>query len=756
MSDQFKEVVLAAWLYNAGSVELLEAIQDCLPPEVDAGVVITLASQQTALEDTSLAFTQQLIAYSSRLSLGLSDSKTNPEAVSKQQSHRGEERAVPLINILTTLHLSEKGAPVKAFNRLQPLEEAAILPSISAKATQEEYKQHWTQFRADFKKLKGLSFRQFLPALVSLLEQYWWCIPASDQDEQDISLFQHAKLTAAFAAALYRYHTETGACTENALYDSAAKKFRLINGDMSGIQKYIFDLQIPKNNAKLLRARSFQLWALSEVCADYIIEDFALTSANIITTAGGKFLLLVHNTDKTLRHIEALQEHLETYFLKEFAGKLFFILSNGVELSALDIDKEHILRSINEVGYNAEECKQRKMQKALTKHGAVLSSLYDDLQKNGECAFCGVHPASGLDGDRPICKHCDSLKKIGERLVKTGGVVFHSNRLKDMASFEQLVEVSHEKQLRNTDAQRVTYIINKFQAGLPRINLPYTAPKEKDGTIKMFEDIVKDSAGNRKLAMFKADIDNLGLVFTSSLGARMSLARYAEMSRILHYFFSTYYAYFVEQHPYYNNKIYTVFSGGDDLCVLGAWDVILHFAYDFRQELQKLTNNNPSVTLSGGLVLAFPSLPVRNIAETAEEQLELSKDFNSDRAVQAGLVTKNAVTVFDTSVSWEDFHTYLGYGEQLAQYMNDDNLGTAPVYKLIGFANREKQVRNGNVREMVWRSNFRYTVARTIKDENATLKNLFLSFGTADSILKARIAASYALYANRKSTEEGV
>ena len=190
--------------------------------------------------------------------------------------------------------------------------------------------------------------------------------------------------------------------------------------------------------------------------------------------------------------------------------------------------------------------------------------------------------------------------------------------------------------------------------------------------------------------------------------------------------------------------------------MLGAWDVVLHFAYDFRQELQKLTNNNPSVTLSGGLVLASPSLPVRNIAETVEEQLELSKDFNGDRAVQAGLVTKNAVTVFDTSVSWEDFHTYLGYGEQLAQYMNDEKLGIAPVYKLIGFANREKQVRNGNIREMVWRSNFRYTIARTIKDENAALKNLFLSFGTADSILKARIAASYALYANRKSTEEGV
>lgn len=463
---------------------------------------------------------------------------------------------------------------------------------------------------------------------------------------------------------------------------------------------------------------------------------------------------MLHNTDKTAAHIEALQEHLESYFLKEFAGKLFFILSNGVELSAADMDTAHILHSINEVGYNAEECKQRKMQKALTKHGAVFTALYDDLQKNGECAFCGVHPAAGFDGDKPICKHCDSLKKIGERLVKTDSVVFHSERLHDMAPFEQLVEVLHGKQQSSTDPHAIPY--NTFHAGFPRINLPYTAPKEKDGTIKMFEDIVRDSTGNRKLAMFKADIDNLGLIFTSSLGTRLSLARYAEMSRILHYFFSTYYAYFVENHPAYKNKIYTVFSGGDDLCVLGAWDIILHFAYDFRQELQKLTNNNPSVTLSGGIVLAASSLPVRNIAEAAEEQLELSKDFNGEQTGQGSLIMKNAVTVFNTSVSWEDFHTYLGYGEQLVQYMAEAKLGTAPVYKLIGFANREKQVRSGNIREMVWRSNFRYTVARTIKDEDAELKNLFLSFGTADSILKARIAASYALYANRTSTEEGV
>ena len=39
--------------------------------------------------------------------------------------------------------------------------------------------------------------------------------------------------------------------------------------------------------------------------------------------------------------------------------------------------------------------------------------------------------------------------------------------------------------------------------------LPYVAPKDEDGDLLTFEDIANLSTGNKKLAMFKADIDNL-------------------------------------------------------------------------------------------------------------------------------------------------------------------------------------------------------------------------------------------------------
>ena len=53
------------------------------------------------------------------------------------------------------------------------------------------------------------------------------------------------------------------------------KKFLFINGDMSGIQKYIFDLKTSSDNAKLLRAKSFQLWALSEIISR-VLEKLCL------------------------------------------------------------------------------------------------------------------------------------------------------------------------------------------------------------------------------------------------------------------------------------------------------------------------------------------------------------------------------------------------------------------------------------------------------------------------------------------------
>ena len=282
-------------------------------------------------------------------------------------------------------------------------------------------------------------------------------------------------------------------------------------------------------------------------------------------------------------------------------------------------------------------------------------------------------------------------------------------------------------------------------------------PVDEQNNLCNFEEIAKKATGNKKLAMFKADIDNLGLVFTSSWGegdeSRISFSRYAQLSRHLHYFFSAYVSGFIKAHDEYRDTIYTVFSGGDDLCVLGAWDAVMRFALDFRNELTTFANGNPSITLSGGIALADSKLPVRAIAAAAEEALEHAKKRKDETSNK---VAKDAVSVFGVTVSWAEYEKSLKDAKAIVEHMDSGKVSYAVVYKMIDFANRARDVREGRkiIRDSLWMSNYRYVLARNIKQEHENVLKFFQRFGSPDLMEKSRIAVSYALYLNREGKEE--
>jgi hypothetical protein len=84
--------------------------------------------------------------------------------------------------------------------------------------------------------------------------------------------------------------------------------------------------------------------------------------------------------------------------------------------------------------------------------------------------------------------------------------------------------------------------------------------------------------------------------------------------------------------------------------------------------------------------------------------------------------------------------------------MDEHKLSSGVVYRMIDLANRAKSVRQGNLCDLVWMSNFRYMVARNIRDK--AVRELFMQFGTTETIEKSRIAVSYALYKQRKNKED--
>jgi CRISPR-associated protein Csm1 len=795
----YKEIVLAAWLHDIGKFaqragmkcsstqeggsyshqhyteQFLQSVKDCLPDDIDAGEVIRLASRHHNPSE----YDEWIIAHGDRLSNGAENENHDDETPEKLYQTR-------LVHLVSTLQINDeniKEKPRPFYTPLRAMEEDAIFASDTVKVDKQDYKTLWEAFEKDFRAIKGKAkgSHEFIRSLDTLMERYCWCIPSSTIQDTDISLYQHSKLVAAFAGTLYLYHREKDTQTESALKEKDENKFLFIQGDMSGIQKYIFDIKIPDSSAKLLRARSFQVWALSEVIAEYIAGQFGVSAENILTTSGGKFLLLAPNTclkpdtRSVEEKLDGLRFDIEEFFLREFAGKITCVISGGVQASSSDLQKGKTQDLLNEIGYQGDMAKQKKMQAVLRAgdepvKNYVLETMYADLKKHRECKYCGTLPADpDLKEDKDICKNCHELIKIGGKLLKAKKIILNTDKL---SNFHDMVKVKEKND------ERFGYL-TEYEPGYPLMSLPYVAPFDnKKNELCSFGDIAKNAKGDKKLAMFKSDVDNLGLIFSSSWGEgqdnRISFSRYAQLSRHLHYFFSAFIANFIsnnKEHPEYEKNIYTVFSGGDDLCVIGAWDTIMRFAADFRENFSKFTNNNPSVTLSGGIAMFDPHLPVRVAADMAEDTLHeakgrkeknknaTNKDENNAEEKTENIV-KNGISVFGVTVCWDEYDKCLEDGKTIDGYIKNEKVSSAVVYKMIDFANRAGNVRKGNFKErdMLWRSNFRYIITRNIKPENEDVLKFFQNFGAgpdSDSLMEnSRIAVCYALYANREHKEE--
>lgn len=714
-------------LYTQG---FLEMYKDCLPEEVNASRIINLASYHHNPSESE----HEIIARADRLSSGM-DRRTDKEL---EYESSGKYYEKPMISIASTLHIEESHTTKErrnttGFLAIQPLQGDAVLCSNETGITKEDYFLQWQMFEEDYQKLKGLSCSQFLIALDSMLERYTWCIPSSTIDDPDVSLYHHAKTTAAFASCIASYALEHGDLKKAV---DAENVFLFLQGDLSGIQKYIFNLPTTKRNAKILRARSFQVWALCLIIAKFITAKFGVSEINIITFAGGRFLLLLPATKNAQGKIDTIQTELDQYMINEFSGRLACILSSTNIQKNTELMQKYGGELQSRIFAGNMLNKKKKLQKGLQEYGAVLDEQYLRLQRSGVCPICDFNPK---EIDKEYCQSCDDLTAVGSRLVKAEKIQFSADKL---VSFGKMIRI-----FRKSDSSAWGYTNRTYMPGYPMISLPYSAPfrEDQDNELLTFEEIVEspDTNKKKKLAMFKADIDNLGLVFHSSLGNRWSLSRYSDISYQFHQFFSTFLNHLINTRKKYKNHIYVVYSGGDDLCVIGPWDIIMDFALEFRSNLDKFTNNNAMITLSGGIALASSSLPIRTLAHMSEESLDASK-HRTDR----GMLVKNGITIFGVTLSWEDYARCIEEGKHMYDLMTEGRkISSGTIYRIIDFSHRAERASKGNLRDLLWVSNYRYQIHRSIESKYSDVRDWFIKLGSSpEHMIRSRVSASYALY----------
>lgn len=88
--------------------------------------------------------------------------------------------------------------------------------------------------------------------------------------------------------------------------------------------------------------------------------------------------------------------------------------------------------------------------------------------------------------------------------------------------------------------------------------------------------------GIHRLGVMRADVDNLGTVFISGMPEEyVSISRTATLSRQLSLFFKVELTNILR-----GSQITVIYSGGDDIFLIGAWDEVVEKAVEIRKAFE--------------------------------------------------------------------------------------------------------------------------------------------------------------------------
>jgi len=218
--------------------------------------------------------------------------------------------------------------------------------------------------------------------------------------------------------------------------------------------------------------------------------------------------------------------------------------------------------------------------------------------------------------------------------------------------------------------------------------------------------------GVEALGVLKADVDNLGMLFSCGLpDKKFTLSRLATVSRQLNNFFVLYLPHLLATSEEFYDT-YTVFAGGDDLFLIGPWNRMADLAEHLRKRFAEYVCHNPEITFSAGVTVHKPHTPVDKMADAAEEAL-----------AEAKRTGRNRITMFGETVTWETFKTLLQARTEMEQWLAHKYIGDAMFYRfnyLVTMAELEKQIMENETVELAdmeslkWRALFKYSLTRNI------------------------------------------
>lgn len=530
---------------------------------------------------------------------------------------------------------------------------------------------------------EGLSVSvRSLDRIMGLLYEYASLVPAStyESDRTFVSLYDHSKLTAAIAACYAA---------------SDSDHFRLLEFDISGIQRFIFQVTegggTKSGIAKALRGRSLFVSLITDFIVHAYLHAFQMTQANILFSTGGGALLLLPDSedfDQKLSNVsDRLLQNLYAVFHTDITYVYASIRVSQDEFIRFKPEKAILLKSM------LEEGKARKFS-----HILEQDLFHEEPPGQKLCRMC-----EHIFTDSEICPICETITELSDFFVKNDDlyVLFFYDRLPGLTAAEGVLFsvgnaafalVNNQGLARCSGQYSYVETINASHLGLTRYiaNQVPLYPNGRTPAIRSFEQIAalapQETWGDPKLAILKMDVDNLGAVFAYGLPRKTrSISKFLTLSRLMEVFFGKHLPQICEDvsldinpdlDPDTSTMFYIDYAGGDDLIIIGPAAAILRLAQEISSRFLAFTHNE-NLTISGGIFIQRPSEPIRFGIHRAEGLLEQSKL----------LPAKNGISLLDVTIPFEEYPAVLLQVDQFRKDIAEKRISRTGFYRLMSVMN---------------------------------------------------------------------
>ena len=635
-------------------------------------------------------------------------------------------------------------------SELRPNVVDKILPSkVMHDYTPGEYSRGVSYFEEG---LSAIEFtEEYAPSVLNLVEATMSFMPSSTNmlEVADISLYDHMKLTAAYACSILQYAEEKGIADYEKTFKNGAnsfykkQSFMLIGFRLEGVQDFIYTIT-SKGAHKQLRSRAFYVEMMSQWFVDSFLKKSGLTRANVLYSDTEHGYIIVGNTNDNRNIIVEAQKEFNEFLLENFGVKLYMAVGTaGFSASQVMMENssDEYTNIFREIDFILDKNSKNRYQ------ASEILKLNKAGKKDGrECAVC--HSTGNMVDGQNKCELCEKLENFSTNIQKQEFFVINDDSNGLPVSKNAYLSTVTEDEVKKGEVQGRIYAKNRLDTGHMQethiwvgdysMTNDYNSYAKRKWTM----DENGNSIGINCLGALMIDVDDLYAGFLSGFkiqgeGKYTTMSRYATLSRRLQSFFKLYLNNFAE-----DKKLSIIYSEGDDVFAIGAWDAILDFVQDVYDYFKKWTDGK--MTFSAGVALVESKTPINVIARETKALLDKAKLSGKDRIT---LFSEDNVFTFSEYIQDIVFDKLSVIREF---FENEQDHGKAFAYKLLDL------IRNRSEKDRISFARIAYYLARLEetsqnKDGFGKFKRLMIDwFNDNDEIKRAEMALMLYIYEIRE------